>query len=321
MTNNSRKRLIWEEIMRDPDIYRVCEAGSSSNSYVFFSGEDVAVIDPSSEDMIGSICRLAHIRKVDSGRIRIYLTQPGRKELCTDSGPAFKEMKIYCCGRPYRTISEEADEPDRKMQGRPEAEEDAYDKEAFPWKQVRDGDLFRIGSRTLRIIGLEACRKGLTGLWFPEKKLLFAGEAVGADEVPGVYSWDPQVDTLGLQIEVLRRVKRLCPQMILPARGRCIGVDQQGEKGAEECLKVLDAMLVGYCLRILEVYQKVPARGGIRSEEMFQEDESAGIADTESGLKYLLYRRYIRQTETSDGFVYERSSRRLTDWNLQEKDE
>ena len=77
----------------------------------------------------------------------------------------------------------------------------------------------------------------------------------------------------------------------------------------------------GYCLRILEVYQKVPARGGIRSEEMFQEDESAGIADTESGLKYLLYRRYIRQTETSDGFVYERGSRRLTDWNLQEKDE
>ena len=45
MTNNSRKRLIWEEIMRDPDIYRVCEAGSSSNSYVFFSGEDVVVID------------------------------------------------------------------------------------------------------------------------------------------------------------------------------------------------------------------------------------------------------------------------------------
>ncbi len=43
MTNNSRKRLIWEEIMRDPDIYRVCEAGSSSNSYVFFSGEDVAM--------------------------------------------------------------------------------------------------------------------------------------------------------------------------------------------------------------------------------------------------------------------------------------
>ena len=156
MTNNSRKRLIWEEIMRDPDIYRVCEAGSSSNSYVFFSGEDVVVIDPSSVDMIGSICRLAHITEMDSGRIRIYLTQPCRKELCTDSGPAFKEMKIYCCGRPYRTISEEADEPDRKMQGRPEAEEDAYDKEAFPWKQVRDGDLFRIGSRTLRIIGLEA---------------------------------------------------------------------------------------------------------------------------------------------------------------------
>ena len=271
--------------------------------------------------MIGSICRLAHITEMDSGRIRIYLTQPCRKELCTDSGPAFKEMKIYCCDRPYRTISEEADEPDRKMQGRPEAEEDAYDKEAFPWKQVRDGDLFRIGSWKLRIIGLEACRKGLTGLWFPEKKLLFAGEAVGADEVPGVYSWDPQVDTLELQIEVLRRVKRLCPQMILPARGRCIGVDQQGEEGAEECLKVLDAMLGGYCLRILEVYQKVPARGGIRSEELFQEDEPAGVADTESGLKYLLYRRYIRQTETSDGFVYERGSMRLTDWNLQEKDE
>ena len=71
MTNNSRKRLIWEEIMRDPDIYRVCEAGSSSNSYVFFSGEDFVVIDPSSVDMIGSICRLAHITEMDSGRIAL----------------------------------------------------------------------------------------------------------------------------------------------------------------------------------------------------------------------------------------------------------
>ena len=62
----------------------------------------------------------------------------------------------------------------------------------------------------------------------------------------------------------------------------------------------MDDMLGGYCLRILEVYQKVPARGGIRSEEIFQEDESAGIADTESCLKYLLYRRYIRQTEIFD---------------------
>ena len=73
--------------------------------------------------------------------------------------------------------------------------------------------------------------------------------------------------------------------------------------------------------KIQEGYSWTDVKKLCTTEEMFQEDESAGIADTESGLKYLLYRRYIRQTETSDGFVYERGSRRLTDWNLQEKDE
>lgn len=318
MTNSSRKRLIWEEIIRDPDIYRVSEAGSSSNSYVLLSGEDVVIIDPSSVEMIRSVSRLVRIPDIYSGKLRIYLTQPGRKELFTDSGPDFKEMKVYCCDRPYRTIFEEADVRDGITLGRPEAEEAAYDQEAFPWLQVRDGDLFGIGSRKLRIIGLEACRKGLTGLWYSEKKLLFAGEAVGSEEIPRVHSWNPQVDTLGLQIEVLRRVKRLCPRMLLPAKGRCIGIDQEKKEGEEECAEVLDAMMAGYCLRLLEVYQKIPARGGVRLEEMFQEDESVYSADMESCLKYLLYRRYIRQTETADGFVYERGSKKLTEWILQE---
>lgn len=316
-----KARLVWEEILREPDLYRVYEVGSSLNSYLFLSGEDAVVIDPCSEDMLRRIFRLVRMSRTGKGSIRVYFTRPcgGAIYAAAMSDPVFDPAKIslYCCDDPYgKTPS--VNSIDRELCGGAEQTDEA--EPPFPWTQVRDGDIFRIGEKALRVVGLEGCRKGLSGLWFSEKNILFSGGAIGCDELPEVCSWDPHVDTLGLQIEVLRRVRRLHPWCILPLRGSCAGLDKPADEGADDCRRVLDAMLAQYCLRVLEVYQEIPADSGISAGKILGEDEFSCGTGTESCLKYLLYRKYIRQRESADGFIYERGSLRLTDWSLQEKD-
>lgn len=326
-TNKERKkdlqraRLVWEEIMREPDIYRIYEVGSCLNTYLFLSGEDAVVIDPGSADMLCRIFRLVRMSDAGSGTIRVFFTQPFRGEIfaAAMSDPMFDPEKIslYCCDNPY-TEMPSVNSIDRELCG---GEEQADEAEmSLTWTQVRDGDIFRIGEKALRVVGLEGCRKDLSGLWFSEKNILFSGGAIGCDELPEVHSWDPNVDTLGLQIEVLRRVRRLHSRCILPLRGSCAGLDKPADEGADDCRRVLDAMLAQYCLRVLEVYQEIPADSGISAGKILGEDEFSCGAGTESCLKYLLYRKYIRQRESADGFIYERGSLRLTDWSLQEKD-
>lgn len=316
-----RARLVWEEIMREPDIYRVYEVGSCLNSYLFLSGEDAVVIDPCSEDMLRRIFRLVRMLGAGGGNIRVYLTRPCGGEIyaAAMSDPVFDPAKIslYCCDDPYGEMPS-VNSMDRELCGGAEQADEAEPQ--LLWTQVRDGDIFRIGEKALRVVGLEGCRKGLSGLWFSEGNILFSGGAIGCDELPEVHSWDPNVDTLGLQIEVLRRVRRLHPRCILPLRGSCVGLDRQADEGTDDCRRVLDAMLAQYCLRILEVYQEIPAGGLISAARLLGENDLSCGAGTESCLKYLLYRKYIRQRESADGLVYERGSLRLTDWSLQEKD-
>lgn len=346
-----RARLVWEEIMREPDIYRVYEVGSSLNCYLFLSGEEALVIDPRSEGMLRSVFRLVRMLGSGSGNVRVFFTQPCGGEICTaavssaapdsenaaDAANTANTANTINAANAANTANaaNAANTANTALYvfehfGRgalressmdfPDSTEQTEKAQAAPLRtRVQDGDIFRIGEKTLRAICLEGCQKGLCGLWFPEKNILFSGEAISRDDLPEVRSWDPNIDTLGLQIEVLRRVGKREPQCILPARGNHIGVDSPENEGKENCRKVLDAMLTQYCMRILEVYQKVPAREGIPAGRLFQEDELECGAGTESCLKYLLYRRYIRERETAEGCIYERGSLRLTDWSLQEK--
>jgi glyoxylase-like metal-dependent hydrolase (beta-lactamase superfamily II) len=366
LKNVKRERIIWEEITGEPFIYRIYAAGSERNTYLFLDGKEALVIDPRSPGILRSVCRLAKGHGVESEGIQVFLTDAFGEEMCEMIRSVPGEMTLYSAAWPDCPPDVETDgsssrevKPDTGEYlsggtdtGRhsPEEMESSEGIPIRPWKKIRDGDTIRIGDRILCVLNLEGCRKGLTGLWFAETGILFTGESVGSGYLPVVQDWDLKMDTLGLQIEVLRRMINLTPQCILPGCGMLVGIDNlpepEGNIAGEEiektgsdyrnaflsasesvfgkekekrrispeCEDVLNVMLTNYCLRILEVYQKIPVQGTIREEELIQPEHAGERASTMSCLKYLLYRKYVRRHETQDGYLYERGSLRLTDW-------
>ena len=69
-----KSRFIWEQIMDDPDIYRISEVGSRQNCYLVASKGEMLVIDPRSKEMLRSVRRLSRSFNVQRGMYRIFLT-------------------------------------------------------------------------------------------------------------------------------------------------------------------------------------------------------------------------------------------------------
>ncbi|MBR2729499.1 MAG: MBL fold metallo-hydrolase [Lachnospiraceae bacterium] len=350
-------RMIWEEILERPYIYRIREAGERENAYVLLSEGEVLVIDPRSPAMLRSIRRLAcgllyaegieHVSKE-----QIFFTD---ETLVAGMEDILQESET---GRERRT--QNADGKEKADTGL-----NAF---ANVTANTKAGTL-RIGGVLLCCIRAEGHAPGMRCLWLAEKGILFSGDIVGCDHLPEVPVRDKKVDALGLQIETVRRLRRLPLQMILPGSGRAAGLDEAPERmraqdrGAvypadacyrkdagdercagngksagnkkyggngktaascarEVCTAVLDEMIRQYCIRILEVYQKVPLQGSISLDKLKTRMKAAGTGrreekSTESICRYLCDRKYIHAREDESGqTLYERGSVFLTDWKL-----
>ncbi len=349
MGKTKRERFIWEEISDFPCIYRVSRTDSEDNSYLILEGGEALIIDPRSEKMLENICRLACGLGAEPEKMQVYLTNSDSESGRTIMGCVPGEMTLYCrkeaetpsiqpapsAEQVRSTQSAPSAEQVRSTQPVPSAEQVRSIQPAPSAEQeeprrartlVRDGDSINIGEVRLYVLNMEGCVREQTGLWIPEQGILFAGDAIRSGRAPEVRTWDPAIDMLSLQIEVLRRIRRLSVQCILPGRGPCPGVDilsgdnnkrnGQVEKFSPECLEVLDSTLAQYCVQILEVYQKIPVKGQITEEELIAQDDLSGGSCSESCLRYLLYRKYIHRNVLDDGVFYERGSIRLTDWTL-----
>ena len=329
MGKNRRGRLIWEEILEEPFVYRICEAGRRENAYLIVSGDEALAVDPRSAQMLRSINMLSRGLGAAEGRLKLFLTAG-----CTD-----ERMRLMYRTLPPQTVIYSALSPCEKPEsGTEDGETDAC------LVQVFDGSPIPLGSSMLKCIQTEGCSRGLMSLWMEREGILFCGDAVGCDYLPPVQMWDSRIDTLGLQIETLRRLRSMPVQMILPGHGAPAGVEDlpdacteppaaqtepssSKKPGSERslrkrglspvCAAVLDDTLMKYCIHILEVYQRVPSRGSILVEKMEQEGEN-GASSVLSCCKYLLYRKYIRCKKDEEGqAVYERGSILLTDWGMQ----
>ena len=304
MNKIGKTRLIWEEILEEPFIYRIRESGSHENTYLIVSGDEALVIDPRSDAMLFRIRMLCRGLGAAEEKLKLFLTAG-----CTDG-----RMDAMLQQLPPHTVVYSACNSDVS----------ADDRRA----PVRDGIVLRPGTSVLHCIQTEGCARGLMSLWMDREGVLFCGDAVGCDHLPPVCMWDSRIDTLGLQFETLRRLRALPVQMILPGRGEPAGVDDmllQRRRGgfpepepSKDCAAVLDDAVRQYCIRILEVYQRVPAKGGISAEKL----EKGTAMDPDTALsccKYLLYRRYLRYRESESGEAfYERGTMLLTDWGMQQ---
>ena len=319
MSNTKRERFVWEEISKDPCVYKVSRTDSEDNSYVFLSGDEALIIDPRSEKMLESICRLAAGLGARPDKMQVYLTQAGSEEALALIENIPSEITLYCCREPENTIAPGAIEAVQEPEGPEPVLTRPASRSMRTWIHVQDGDAIRIGGKALQVINMEGCHREQTGLWIPKEGILFAGDAVSSIRLPEVRNWDPRIDMLALQFETIRRVRGLAVQCILTGSGPCTGVDELPEERAQrrdritpECASVLDQMMEQYCMRILEVYQKVPAKGGISAETIIAKDALSKGAGTESCLRYLLYRKYIVRHDQPDEDIYERGSTRLT---------
>ena len=328
MEKIGRSRLIWEEILENPFIYRIRESGSRENAYLLVSGEEALAVDPRSAEMLRSIRMLCRGIGAAEEKLSLFLTAG-----CVDDRMAaiLKQLPphaaVYGSFVPCEDEGDGADDPQILQM------------------QISDGNMIRLGGTILRCIKTEGCARGLMSLWVDKEGILFCGDAVGCDHLPQVRMWDSRVDTLGLQFETLRRLRAMPVRMLLPGHGEPAGLDDlsgpdeellpgqadpppsnrsakgQGAPGREPsaaCAAVLDEAVRQYCIRLLEVYQRVPAKGSIPAEKLEKENgsEAAGVL---SFCKYLLYRRYLRYRETESGeSIYERGSVLLTDWNMRQ---
>ncbi|MDO5131507.1 MAG: hypothetical protein Q4D81_00815 [Eubacteriales bacterium] len=328
------KRFIWEEILPEPAVFRVCEAGSGKNAYFIVSGGESLAVDPQSEEMVRSIERLSGGLGAPPEKMQIFLTQGCRDadmEKMIESLRSESVVYTGASGEPERTVGTGG--PARMT-------------------VVSDGNKICIGRRFFQCIRLEGHARGLTGLWLPEEGVLFSGEAVGCDYLPDVPAWDDRIDTLGLQVETLRRIGNLPVRLILPGQGMPAGLETYGDKDdsriSSACASVLENMLRQYCVHILETYQQIPARGSIAPEQLekagrgkagnkigseagsgeearrdiqaAEKERNPGTGDMAASCrKFLLYRKYIRQKEDEEGrIIFERGSMYLTDWSLRE---
>lgn len=313
---SSGERFVWEEIARAPAIFRVCGAGSRENGYLVLDGREALLIDPRSAAMYGGMARLAQGLGASRDALQVFLTCPEEADPFGGSLPG--DVRVYCPEKPW------------DGEGR--------------WIQVWDGDIIRIGGYALRCMGMDGTRRRQLGLWLPKTGTLFCGAAAGCDHVPFVGEWDPRIDTLGLQFELIRRLLQMPVRCILPGCGSPAGADslfaaeyernacaeegmgrrQDGKNAAEktispECAKVLGGMLSAYCLRILKVYQDAVCSGRAQADKGASPRGDGEGVEEGAALRFLLYRKYIRQRETEDGIFYERGSRRLTDWDLSQQ--
>lgn len=340
MKKSTGTRLIWEEILKDPFVYRIREVKSRENAYLIVSGEDALAVDPHSADMLQNILMLCRGLGAEEGKTKLFLTAgtaDDRLETLLKLLPA--EMTVYIPLTAYDGINKEKNAVTGELK-------DTDAPEPARRVHVSDGTAIRLGRSLLRCIQTEGCRRGLMSLWMEKKGILFCGDAVGCDYLPTVRIWDSRIDTMGLQIETLRRLRSMPVQMILPGHGEPAGLEEPpgadsetapanaqsssnlpakgrgscGQGISAACAAVLDDAVTQYCIRILEVYQRVPSRGSIPAELMErQREDGDDVCSVLSCCKYLLYRRYIRCRETDQGeAVYERGSMLLTDWCMQQ---
>ena len=340
-------RMIWEEILERPYIYRIREAGERENTYVLLSEGEVLVIDPRSPAMLQSIRRLAcgmlyaegkeYVRKE-----QIFFTD---ETLVAGMEDILQESETGRERRTRNTTGNGSEDADTGV--------NAYTNVTV---NPKAGTL-RIGRVLLRCLQAQGPAPGLRCLWLAEEGILFSGEAAGCDHLPEVPLRDKRIDSLGLQFETLRQLRRLPLQMILPGSGAAAGLDELPEMtrakngeavcsadafyeknaenknnvvnknnvaayGQEACTGALDDMIRQYCIRILEVYQKVPLQGSISLEKLKKRRKAAGTGrredgSTESICKYLCDRKYLQVREDGSGqILYERGSVFLTDWKL-----
>lgn len=281
-----KDRFLWEQIMEEPDLYRVWSAGSRQNSYVIASEGQALVIDPRSGQMLRNIRRLARALDVGEGMIRTFLTR-------IDEGQMVGFLREQIPGSDVYTMLL----PDSVQ------EKTESSGEWDSWKEVVDGDVIRVGACSLQCIAAEGCQRGQMALWFPEKGILFSGDAIGCDHVPDVMNWDEKIDVMGLQIEVLRRFRSLPVRCILPGTGAAAGVEETDWSRSERfsgnaddasakkrnrpgisaaSAEVVDGMLSRYCIRILETYQKIPSGGSIEEEKILRPDDGRRAASDDA---------------------------------------
>lgn len=291
-------RYYWEEISEAPEVYRISSAvgicSDNPNGYLIVSCGEALAIDILDLSMMRAVYKLALGLEVRRERIDHFMTHQ-----VTDSE---KEKQEYMGGH-FKSVYCGADEitgqKKRKI-------------------RVSDGDRIRVGEYSFTCVSIPGTSAEAMGLWLPAKGLLFAGNAFSFERLPVTECPDGVMDMLSLQFETIRKIRSMRPNKILTGAGR--NAMTPGESG-----EMADRMMSKYCLLLLKCYQIVCDHPGITAEELDQtmakiyprqpwEDISDGISD--SLRRYLLYRKYIIETETENGGVFERGSMRLTDWKM-----
>ena len=157
MSNTKRERFVWEEISKDPCVYKVSRTDSEDNSYVFLSGDEALIIDPRSEKMLESICRLAAGLGARPDKMQVYLTQAGSEEALALIENIPSEITLYCCRGPENTIAPDAIEAVQEPEGPEPVLTRPASRSMRTWIHVRDGDAIRIGGKALQVINMEGC--------------------------------------------------------------------------------------------------------------------------------------------------------------------
>lgn len=296
--NMQTNRYYWEEISEDPEIYRICSAdgicSDNPNGYLIVSCGEALAIDVFDLSMMRTVYKLALGLEVRRDKIDHFMTHHG-----TDPDKGQPEyinayfQSVYCG-----------------------ADERSGQNKKIIW--VSDGDRIRVGEFFFTCVGLPGTSDGAVGLWFPAKRLLFAGEAFSFERLPMPMCPDGTMDMLGLQFETIRRIRSMRPNKILTGTGR-------NAMAPGECSDMADQMTSKYCLLLLKYYQIVCDHPGLTAEELDihmlernsgQPREEVPVEISSSLRRYLLYRRFIVEAESEKGVVFERGSMRLTDWKI-----
>ena len=102
---------------------------------------------------------------------------------------------------------------------------------AVDWVPLRDGETFRVGHRTLRVVITPGHTYGHVCLYEPDEKIFFSGDHVLGDITPNIQAWSDDRDSLGFYLQNLERVGELEVELCLPGHRSLI--ENFGKRVAE----------------------------------------------------------------------------------------
>ena len=124
-------------------------------------------------------------------------------------------MRDYAarCGFPIRELESMLDyHPGAKHSSRT----------AVDWVPLREGETFRVGHRTLRVVITPGHTYGHVCLYEPDEKIFFSGDHVLGDITPNIDAWPNDQDSLGFYLQNLERVGELEVELCLPGHRNLI---------------------------------------------------------------------------------------------------